>query len=113
MTLQAGTLLIFGIGTATQDWGLLQSYSIEDTVSRAEAKAPDGNIISIQEYTQVQTLTMDYYSLFVAISDPPEIGTRFTFDSKVWSIDKVRENNVVDGYQSYNVTAKYYPKLGG
>ena len=113
MPLQAGTLLVFGIGTATQDWGLLQSYSIEDTVSRAEAKAPDGNIISIQEYTQVQTLNLNYLTLFVAITDPPAIGTRFTFDGKVWSIDRIKESNVVDGFQSYDVTAKYYPKLGG
>jgi len=109
--LQAGTVLVFGIDTPEELYGLVQAYSIKDTVSRAMAKSPNGAITSIQESTQTKLLDLTYILLTISV-EPPEIGSVFTFDSLEWHIDDVTDGLVVDGFETFTVKATYYPQLG-
>ena len=111
MTLQAGTLLIFGIDTPLKTYGLLQDYSIADKVQRAESLAPDGHVISIQEYNDTSVLNLTYLPVFEGTGDPV-IGTIFTFDSTSWHIDEITDSYDVSGFEVKQVIAKYYPQIG-
>jgi hypothetical protein len=110
MTIQAGTVLIFGIGTPATTYGLLQSYEINSRVNRATAKAPDGSTVSIQEHGDTENLSLTYLPV-AAGTGGPEIGSTFTFDSTPWQIDNIREGNIVDGFQTMEVEASYYPLI--
>jgi len=111
MGLQGGTVLNFGIDSPEKSYGLVQSYVISDTVKRDEAKAPDGSIVSIQEYGNVETLDLRYFPLDSAATTP-QIGTTFQFNSKNWQVDSISDEQTVDGFASILVIARHYPEIG-
>lgn len=111
MAVQDGTILAFGISSPTTTYGIVQNYSIEDKVDRARNIGPDGSILAIQDYGQHQVLTLTFVALSVQV-DPPAIGTKFTFDGKSWSLMSVKEDASVDSFESYTITAEYYPQIG-
>jgi len=108
---QAGTVLLFGIDTPEQTYGLLQTYDIVEDVQRAEAIAPDGAVVSIQEYKDTWKLTLTYILLSEGTGDP-EIGTNFTFDGYEWHIDNIKYSKDVSGFRTATLTAKNYPVTG-
>lgn len=110
MPLQAGLVLAFGVDLPEKNYGLLQSYERTDAVNRAEAKAPDGSVVSIQEFNENARLTLTYVPL-VDSTDDPTIGVVFTFDTIVWQIDDIKAGFEVDGFRHVTITAKHYPKI--
>jgi len=112
MTLQAGTLLDFGIVGTLTTYGLLQEYTILNNVERSESKGPDGNANSIQEHGETKQLSLIYIPLSVDPTGDPVIGTVFTFDSLPWHIDLIEDLKVVDGFRRKSIVAKYYPRVG-
>lgn len=108
MSIQAGTVLEFGIDTPLKSYGLLQTYEIENHVQRATAMAPDGKVVSIQEYQNEATLRMTYLPISAGSTDDPEIGVGFTFDSRTWQIDHYTSRYTVDGFREVDLEASYY-----
>lgn len=114
MALQAGIILLFGIEFPSKDYGLVQNYTVTDAVKRAEALAPDGSVVSIQEFGKDSKLNLTYIPLVTPTVIPPEIGTTFTidaFDDTQWQIDTIETAYDVSGFQTVTVNAKYYPKI--
>jgi hypothetical protein len=110
MTLQAGTLLIFGIDTPEKSYGLLQSVETTNKVQRAKAIAPDGAIVSIQEFGKEDSLSISYLPISTASTDPnrPQIGEPFIFSGSTWQVDTVADIETVDGFEAFTVEASYY-----
>ena len=110
MALQAGTILKFGITTPLTTYGLLQDFDIDNIVKRAEAIAPDGQIVSIQEFGERAILDLTYIPL-VAGTGLPEIGTTFSFDLLSWKIDSISNGLRVAGFKTVNLIATNYPQV--
>jgi len=110
MALQAGTVLIFGVDTPTKTYGIVQTASTVGNIKRSTAKAPDGHVISIQEYGDKKELDLTYMPLSTASAEP-EIGTPFDFDGLTWQIDNIIGTSVVDGFKSIALNATYYPNI--
>lgn len=110
MAIQDGTILEFSIDSATTTYGIVQNFQITDQTERAEARGELGNTVSIQEYDQKKTFSMNYYSLATPTS-PPTIGTAFTFEGDSYILESVQEGRTVDGFQTYDVTGTFFPNL--
>lgn len=109
MALQGGTLLAFSIGSATTTYGILQSVDITEKVNRAKAIAPDGNIVSIQEFGEETSLNLTYVELSAAsTTDNPHVGAKFTFESNVYQIDSVSSVRTIDGFKTVTAEASRY-----
>jgi len=110
MAIQDGTILEFSVDSATTAYGIVQNFQITDGTERAEARGEGGNTVSIQEFDQKQTLSMNYLSLATP-STAPAIGTAFTFETKEWILESVQEGRTIDGFQTYDVTGTCFPNL--
>lgn len=110
MAVQDGTVLTFGIGTPLTSYGLLQSVNITEQIERATARGASGNTVSVQEFDDTKTLTMNFMELGTQTS-PPTVGTAFTYDSIEWLIDSIDQGETVDGFKTWDVTATHYPNL--
>lgn len=111
MAIQDGTVLVFGVTDALKTYGLVQSYDIEDRIQRATSIAPDGNVVSIQEYKYEESLLLTYLPLSAASTDDPEIGVAFEFDGATWQVDRIADRRVVDGFAQVTVEASHYPGI--
>jgi len=112
--LAGGKTMVFSTPSAT--YGYIQSYSVDQTTERAEAKGPNGHTMAIQEYNETRTLSLNYLE-FATDTSPPDIGTTFTFDDGegndvTWYISSVNRGKTVDGFKTVDVTATHYPDLG-
>ena len=113
---KGGKTMIFSVGAAT--YGYIQSYSIDQTTERAEAKGPNGHTYAIQEYNETRTLTLEYLE-FATATGAPDIGATFTFEdgegntlTNGWYISSVNRGRTVDGFKTVSITATHYPDLG-
>jgi hypothetical protein len=111
MALQAGLVLRFGISDPNELYGLVQTFEKQDTVQRAEAIAPDGHAVSIQEFNSQATLSLTYIPLNGSSTEQPEIGTSFDFDGLPWQIDNISDVLTVDGFEAKTIDAHWYPKI--
>lgn len=108
---QAGTLLTFGIdASSTLSYGLVQGVEQNDKVQRATAIAPDGNIVSIQEYGSKSGLSLTYLPLD-GTSDGPEIGDPFIYAGSTWQVDDIMDGQSPDGFNVKTVAASNYPSI--
>jgi len=112
MTLQAGDILQFGI-TDTVTYGIVQSVDDEEVMRRATAIAPDGAVVSIQEYAEQANLTLTYLPLSGESTDGdrPIIGDPFVYAGSTWQIDSIVDTKTVDGFNAKTVEAKWFPKI--
>ena len=111
MAEQAGTVLTFGIeGTNPTTYGLLQSINITEQIERATARGANGNTVSIQEFDDTKTLSMNFMEL-ASQTGAPTVGTAFTYDTETWYIDSIDQGETVDGFKTWDVTATQYPNL--
>jgi hypothetical protein len=108
MTLQAGTVLVFGIDTPLTSYGLLQSYNITDQTERATARGAAGATVSTQEFDPTKSLTLNYLPVGTPTGGPA-VGTKFTFETIDWQIDTLDTGDVVDGWETVDITATSYP----
>ena len=107
---QDGTVLVFGIDTPLESYGLVQNYTITDQTERATARGENGNTVSFQEFDNTKSLSLNYMVLGTPTS-PPAIGTTFTFKTVTWEIDSIADGRTVDAFETYDVTATHYPNL--
>lgn len=108
--LQDGTVLVFGTGAA-QSYGLVQSYSVNNTVETAEAKGADGHTVSIQQYDDKDELSLNYLELGTPIGSAV-IGTLFTWDAlSTWVVKSINSTNTVDGFKTVDITATKYNNI--
>jgi len=111
MTLQAGTVLAFGIDSPLESYGLLQSYDISDMAKRVTAKGPDEAVTAIQEYRHEKMLQLKYLNLDSSSTGGPEIGTTFDFDGLPWQVDRIIDANMVDGFANVSLEARWFPGI--
>ena len=106
--------MVFSTPAAT--YGYIQSYNVDSTTERAEAKGPGGHVQAIQEFNELKQLTLEYLE-FATSTGEPEIGTPFTFDDGdgadiTWYVNSVNKGKSVDGFKSVSVSATNFPNLG-
>ena len=106
--LQGGTVLLFSTPAGT--YGLIQSADIEENTQRAEAMGPGGNVLSVQEYNQLGSLSLNYFQI-AAGTGLPAVGATFAFEGRTWYLNSVTSGLTVDGFLSVDVDATEYPNL--
>lgn len=110
MALQDGTVLEFSIDSATTDYGIIQNVQVTETTERAEARGELGNTVSIQEFDDKKTISMNVL-MKANPSSAPAVGTVFTYDGDDYILESVQDGRTIDGFQTYDITGTNFPNL--
>ena len=111
MSLQGGTVLEFSIDGPETSYGLVQNYTITDQTERATARGANGDTVSVQEFDQTQTLSLNYMVLGTP-TGAPAIGTTFSFEGSTWYLESIADGKTIDGFATKDITGTAYPNLG-
>jgi hypothetical protein len=112
-TLAGGKAMVFSVLSAT--YGYIQSYSVEHSVERAEARGPGGHVMAVQQYNDTKKLALEYLE-FASQSGMPALSATFSFDdgtgsAVTWYINSISYGKTVDGFKTVSVDATNYPNL--
>ena len=114
-TLAGGKTMVFSV--ADVPYGYIQSYNVDKTTERAEAKGPNGHTYAIQEYNEIWQLTLEYLEFATQTGNVPTLGTKWVDTEAItgvtaWYISSANYGRSVDGFKTVTITATYYPDLG-
>ena len=103
-----GTLLVFGIDSPLQTYGIVQQYTATDTVETAIWSDSGGKLGAVQQYGQRVDAVIMYFELSELPSGAPDIGTKFTYAGNDWIIEEIQSVRSLDGFKSITVNAFTY-----